>query len=79
MILYRVFFILKKIQPIAFSRVTPTTCRKLIAKVVDQEESFWQKDIEIEKAKAEIGGEEVLDFFKDDDDIFNEYSEFDEI
>jgi transposase len=30
--------------PIALSKVKPTTCRKLIAKVVEQEEKYWAED-----------------------------------
>jgi hypothetical protein len=30
--------------PIALSKVKPSTCRKLIAKVVEQEEKYWAED-----------------------------------
>ncbi|MCP4755619.1 MAG: hypothetical protein GY866_32550 [Proteobacteria bacterium] len=68
---------LKKILPVAFSKVTPSTCRKLIAKVVEQEDRFWQEDGEIEKAKTE--DEEVLNYKEDEYETFEEYGEFDEI
>ena len=30
--------------PIALSKVKPSTCRKLIAKIVEQEEKYWAED-----------------------------------
>ena len=30
--------------PMALSKVKPSTCRKLIAKVVEQEEKYWADD-----------------------------------
>jgi hypothetical protein len=30
--------------PIALSKVKPSTCRKLIAKLVEQEEKYWVED-----------------------------------
>jgi hypothetical protein len=33
--------------PIALSKVKPSTCRKLIAKVVEQEEKYWEEDAQL--------------------------------
>ena len=33
--------------PIALSKVKPSTCRKLIAKVVAQEEKYWAEDAQL--------------------------------
>jgi len=33
--------------PIALSKVQPSTCRKLIAKVVEQEEKYWEEDAQL--------------------------------
>ena len=33
--------------PIAFSKVKPSTCKKLIAKVVEQEEKYWTEDAQL--------------------------------
>lgn len=42
---------LNKMLPKAFERVTPNTCKKLIAKMVKQEDKFWKEDQEIENQK----------------------------
>ena len=34
-------------DPIAFSKVKPSTCKKLIAKVVEQEEKYWTEDAQL--------------------------------
>jgi hypothetical protein len=33
--------------PMALSKVKPSTCRKLIAKVVEQEEKYWAEDAQL--------------------------------
>ena len=33
--------------PLALSKVQPSTCRKLIAKVVAQEEKYWAEDAQL--------------------------------
>jgi hypothetical protein len=33
--------------PMALSKVKPSTCSKLIAKVVDQEEKYWAEDAQL--------------------------------
>ena len=33
--------------PIALSKVKPSTCRKLMAKVVEQEEKYWEEDAQL--------------------------------
>jgi hypothetical protein len=33
--------------PIALSQVKPSTCSKLIAKVVEQEEKYWAEDAQL--------------------------------
>ena len=33
--------------PMALSKVKPSTCRKLIAKVVAQEEKYWAEDAQL--------------------------------
>jgi len=40
---------LKEHLPIGFSKVTKRTCQKVIAKVYEQENTFWLEDSEIEK------------------------------
>jgi transposase len=38
--------------PEAFSKVSPQTCKKIIAKVVQQEDKYWQEDEEIDEKLA---------------------------
>jgi hypothetical protein len=46
--------------PIALAKVTPRTCRKLIAKVVAQEEKYWAEDAQLyEYDVDEISEEEA--------------------
>jgi hypothetical protein len=46
--------------PIALSKVTPSTCRKLLAKVVEQEEKYWAEDAQLyEDDVDEISEEEA--------------------
>jgi hypothetical protein len=33
--------------PLALSKVKPSTCSKLIAKVVEQEEKYWAEDAQL--------------------------------
>jgi hypothetical protein len=33
--------------PLALAKVKPSTCRKLIAKVVAQEEKYWAEDAQL--------------------------------
>ncbi|MGD9972815.1 MAG: hypothetical protein AB7S77_07125 [Desulfatirhabdiaceae bacterium] len=35
--------------PLAFSQVTSETCRKLVAKVVAEEDKYWEEDGQIDK------------------------------
>lgn len=51
---------LKKNLADSFAKVTPSTCKKIISKVVKQEEKFWIEDAEIEKIGGEIE-ENLLD------------------
>jgi len=44
-------FTLKKFRnnlPVAFSQVTPTTCKKLISKTVAEENNYWEEDSKID-------------------------------
>ncbi len=50
---------LKTQLPLAFSKVTPATSRKIIAKVAAQEDKFWFEDEDIEKLIEE--GDEYAD------------------
>jgi transposase len=45
---------LKKNLPDAFAKVTPSTCEKIISKVVEQEEKYWIEDGEIEEIDIEL-------------------------
>lgn len=45
---------LKKNLPCAFAKVTPSTCKKVISKVVKQEEKFWIEDDQIEQMAREL-------------------------
>ena len=45
---------LKKNLPDAFAKVTPSTCEKIISKVVEQEEKFWIEDGQIEEMDIEL-------------------------
>ena len=40
---------LKAQLPLAFSKVTAATCRKIIAQVAAQEDKFWLEDEDLEK------------------------------
>ena len=45
-------FTLRKLRenlPLAFSQVTPDTCRKLIAKIVVEENNYWEEDGKIDE------------------------------
>lgn len=44
--------------PEAFSKVTATTCRKIIAKVVDQENKYWEEDEKLDEFYAADAEEE---------------------
>ena len=44
--------------PIALSKVTPRTCRKLIAKVVEQEEKYWTEDAQLYEYDFDENSEE---------------------
>ncbi len=57
---------LKKLMPKAFSRVKPSTCRKLISKVVKQEDKFWNEDCRIEKIFQNDQNENLIDFSGED-------------
>ncbi len=39
--------------PEAFTKVTPNTCQKIIAKVVDQENKYWLEDAKLDEKFAE--------------------------
>jgi len=45
-------FTLQKLRsnlPLAFSQVTPETCRKLIAKIIIEENKYWDEDGKIDE------------------------------
>ena len=45
---------LKKNLPDSFDMVTPQTCKKIISKVVEQEDKFWIEDDQIEQIDGEV-------------------------
>ena len=45
---------LKKNLPDSFDMVTPATCKKIISKVVKQEDKFWIEDDQFEQIAGEI-------------------------
>jgi hypothetical protein len=44
--------------PIALSKVKPSTCSKLIAKVVAQEEKYWAEDAQLYEYDFDENSEE---------------------
>lgn len=44
--------------PIALSKVKPSTCQKLIAKVVEQEEKYWAEDAQLYESDVDENAEE---------------------
>lgn len=38
--------------PLAFSQVTPKTCRKLIAKIIAEEDKYWEEDGQIDETQG---------------------------
>ena len=44
--------------PIALAKVQPSTCSKLIAKVVAQEEKYWAEDAQLYEYDVEENSEE---------------------
>jgi len=44
--------------PIALAKVQPSTCSKLIAKVVEQEEKYWAEDAQLYEYDFDENSEE---------------------
>jgi hypothetical protein len=49
---------LRKRLPLAFSKVTPGTCREIIAKVVEQENRYWSGDERLDEVYSANAEEE---------------------
>jgi transposase len=49
---------LRKRLPLAFSKVTPHTCREIIAKVVEQENRYWVEDERLDEVYSANAEEE---------------------
>ena len=51
---------LRRRVPEAFAKVTPKTCQKIIAKVVDQENKYWIEDEKLDDKFAEDSEEDFI-------------------